>query len=268
MNNNTGPGGGGYASNRRGDGGDGGGIYCETTAISNCIIAGNSTGKGGNGDAADGGAGGNGAGIACTSGIVSNCTVTANKTGPGRDEQTPQGNGGGIYCGNETTILDSIIWDNSPDGLFGHDCNNISYSDIQDGNCTGSSGNISADPLFIFAPLGEYYIRQAAADQGFDSPCVDAGSDMAADLGMDIYTTRADKLRDQGIVDIGYHYRQTVADLNDDGIIDVKDIALLGLQWQQAPGVLSADIVPLPTGDGTVDIHDLALLADWWLWPW
>jgi len=85
---------------------------------------------------------------------------------------------------------------------------------------------------------------------------------------MDIYTTRTDKVWDQGIVDIGYHYRQNIADLNDDGIVDMKDMAILGSQWKHVPGQPSADIVPLTAGDGAVDIHDLALIADWWLWPW
>ena len=38
------------------------------------------------------------------------------------------------------------------------------------------------------------------------SPCIDAGSDTAVNLGMDDKTTRTDEVTDTGIVDIGWHY--------------------------------------------------------------
>ena len=243
-----------------GSSGSGGGIYCSSIAIDNTQVSANSTGSGGRG--------GNGGGIRCSSGSISNCTIVENGVGVGESPDSQTGRGAGIWCGNDTSIINSIIWDNSDDQIFGCDCNSVSYCDIQYGNCIGFNGNISADPLFTFAPLGQYYLRQVATGHGTDSPCVDAGSDMAASLGMDIYTTRTDKLWDQGIVDMGYHYRQTIADLNDDGVVNMKDVAILGSQWQQSPAVPSADIVPTTIGDGQVDIHDLALLAEWWLWPW
>ena len=45
-----------------------------------------------------------------------------------------------------------------------------------------------------------------AAGQGSDSPAIDAGSDTAANLGLDTRTTRTDSVTDTGTVDLGYHY--------------------------------------------------------------
>ncbi|GAG05128.1 unnamed protein product, partial [marine sediment metagenome] len=39
-----------------------------------------------------------------------------------------------------------------------------------------------------------------------DSPCVDAGSDLAVALGLDRFTTRSDGVADAGQVDMGLHY--------------------------------------------------------------
>ncbi|MHC4363236.1 MAG: hypothetical protein ACYSTZ_10435, partial [Planctomycetota bacterium] len=60
------------------------------------------------------------------------------------------------------------------------------------------------------------------------------------------------------------------ADFASDCIVDLKDLSILGSQWQQPPGSPSADIAPEP-GDGIVDWRDFAALADSWLagqlWP-
>jgi len=65
-------------------------------------------------------------------------------------------------------------------------------------------GNITEDPCFIAG----YLLRQVAAGQDVNSPCVDAGSANAndPDIGMDTYTTRIDGAGDSGIVDMGFHY--------------------------------------------------------------
>jgi hypothetical protein len=54
------------------------------------------------------------------------------------------------------------------------------------------------------------------------------------------------------------------ADLNEDGIVNFVDFAVLGGQWRQEPGLPSADIAP-PEGDGAVDLEDLYLMAQEWL---
>lgn len=65
---------------------------------------------------------------------------------------------------------------------------------------------IHDDPQFATGPKGDFYLNQTAAGEGTDSPCLDAGSDTAANLGLNTKTTRTDAVTDTGQVDIGYHY--------------------------------------------------------------
>ncbi|MCX5634073.1 MAG: S8 family serine peptidase, partial [Phycisphaerae bacterium] len=75
----------------------------------------------------------------------------------------------------------------------------------QDANGTwiiDDHNNISKDPNFL---LG-FYLSSTEAMQNFNSPCFDIGSDTAANLNLNNYTTRTDGVKDSGIVDLGYHY--------------------------------------------------------------
>ena len=79
----------------------------------------------------------------------------------------------------------------------------LTYCDIQGG--WADVGNFDADPLFIRGALHNYYLSQLDAGQPVQSPCVDTGSDTAANLGLDTLTTRNDSELDTDIVDLGYH---------------------------------------------------------------
>ena len=215
--------------------------------------------------------------------IVTNCTFSGNSAGR---------RGGGIYnvMGNYggyqeiTTLTNCILRDNSAEegpeiALYSHETS-ISYCNIQGGRLDiyivnenperyltwDENSNIDADPCFVMGRLGDYYLSHTAAGQAIDSPCVDAGSDTAANLGVDIFTTRTDQVVDAGTVDMGYHYPITnVADIDGDWEVDFVDFSILASQWQQAPGIPSADIEPA-NGNGIVDFLDLGLLVDNWLW--
>jgi len=222
------PGGGGNAY--------GGGIYCSSTAIENCVIVSNVAdgGDGGDGIYMCGAPGGSAAagGIYCGAGTsIENCTVVGNTATGGQGGEPAGGNGasgaGGIRAAATTTITDCIIWGNSSQvsGTPG-----ISYSDVEGGYA--GEGNINADPCFVTGPEGDYYLSQVAAGQAFDSPCVDAGSDTAANLGMDMYTTRTDETGDAGIVDMGYHYSMpNPADIDGDGDVDFFDYVWFAMSW-------------------------------------
>ncbi|MGB2807639.1 MAG: hypothetical protein WBC22_07860, partial [Sedimentisphaerales bacterium] len=252
----------------------GGGIYCDQESVSsieNCLITNNQV-TGGNeiclppncfGGEAYGGGISFGEDI---SSIIGNCTVSNNILTVGNS--TAQGAGISNSQDSAVTVENSIIWGNiGADEIHGNLI--VAYSDIG-GNYPGS-GNIDADPCFVIGTLGDYYLSQITAGQVSDSPCIDAGSDLAANLGMNICTTRTDHISDAGIIDMGYHYgsccllQVNAADINGQSGVDFIDYTILTSQWKQTPGIPSADIAP-PCGDDTVDEKDLALLVDSWLW--
>ncbi len=193
---------------------DGGGIYCYNQSspnIENCLISGNQVYYPGPGGPASGG------GIAIlaeSDPVLTNCTIVDNSADYG----------GGIYCHDlsDPTAVNCIIWANSA-LVYGNQIymgdmpsctltlNCCAYSDYGVLDVVGPGVNpepncINDDPLFVTGPDGDYYLSQAAAGQGSDSPCLDAGSDTAANLGLDTKTTRTDGVTDTGTVDIGYHY--------------------------------------------------------------
>jgi hypothetical protein len=201
--------------------------------------------------------------------FASNCTFVENSA----DEY-----GGAMFyqAASESAITDCIFWANSDSNGTdesaqihgGGDCA-IDYCCIQGWTGgLGGTGNFDADPCFVSGPLGDFCLGQVAAGQPGDSPCVDAGSAPAAGAGLDIYTTRTDRVGDAATVDMGYHYPSVTlnpADINGDGCADALDYAVLASQWQQPPGVPSADVAP-PGGDGLVGGNDLGVLAHNWLW--
>ncbi|HUV40799.1 MAG TPA: LamG-like jellyroll fold domain-containing protein, partial [Sedimentisphaerales bacterium] len=238
----------------------GGGIYISNSStIKNCLIADNETVSVKGTDYDDNVIYGKsrGAGIYCAGNVVvDNCTVEGNYTEPAGI----RGEGGGIY--GPAIITDCIVWGNLSTSQL-QAATSVSYSDIHGGYA--GTGNINLNPLFVSGPLGGYYLSQVAAGQASNSSCVDSGSDTAANLGMDIFTTRTDHIRDTGVVDMGYHYPLAVrsADIVKNWYVDFMDFAVLAGEWLQSgePESLAGDIFV----DGRVDIDDLDLLTDAWL---
>lgn len=143
----------------------GGGIYCsDSIEIFSSLIAGNRSA--------------NGSGLWCAQGLINLCTIVGNSgaqttvDGGKGDEAV----GAGVSCSTKTIVTNSILWDNNPVPIQGHDCDNILYCNIQDGLCQDGLGNISEDPGFIEAGYwdgtvwvgGDHHLAS-------DSPCVDAG---------------------------------------------------------------------------------------------
>jgi len=269
--------------------GSGGGIYLrgeDSTLIDNCIIQ-------NNGAARDGG------GISTNwhaTPTIRNCTFVGNAAPGTAGDPDKTGLGGAVFCGyeSECTIVDSILWENW--AILGTElavgsgfeldrrCGkiNVSYSDIfvgpndvwVDEGCeiTYGKGIIHADPLFETGLLGTFYLSNSKVfGQGRNSPCVDAGSDLAGNLGMSRYTTRTDRVPDTGQVDIGFHYSFLepcrFCDLVFDGVIQFNDFAVFSLNWldegcSEADGWCGgADF----TFDSEVNVRDLAFFADCWL---
>jgi len=77
--------------------------------------------------------------------------------------------GGGIHCiGSSLSLLNCILWYNSPQGIkISSSSVSVSYSDI-DGGWTGE-GNINSDPIFVDPGNDDFHLQPG-------SPCIDAGN--------------------------------------------------------------------------------------------
>ncbi len=150
--------------------------------------------------------------VVCDDVSIYNCTIANNSATEGA----------GINLDNTSpTITDCIIWGNTgPEmSLGGTATPDLTYCDIQGG--WSGTGNINDDPLFETGPGGNYYLNQTLGSAGNDisSPCVDTGSALANQItvsdpaglkDMADYSTRIDGYHDMGIVDMGFHYRESV----------------------------------------------------------
>jgi len=91
--------------------------------------------------------------------LLINCTFTKNSAG----EQ-----GGGVSSAESSpTLVNCILWDNTPDQVHGDPMPTISYSDVQGG--WPGQGNVDADPWF------DDDLRLLGG-----SPCIDAGNNSPA----------------------------------------------------------------------------------------
>ena len=257
----------------------GGGIYYagsdenvfSAPALSNCLLANNTAGLDGGGVSSNW----------YTEPVISNSTIADNMVTGGT---SGPGSGSGLYCSyySNVTVIDSIIWGNV--GVSGAQITlnsgneyaiqpstlEIKYSDIAGGwtgvqkgqgcELTWGEGNINDDPLFVANEDGDYYyLSQTDSGQPSESPCVDAGSRSAKNIGLHIYTTRTNNSRDDydlvdpnsGIVDMGYHYPLIGAALESCSLCDL------------APPRQSKDSVRL-YGDGIINLSDLAVVTLYW----
>ena len=226
--------------------------------VLNCLVSGNSAGTGG-GVFSYSGNGSHG-----SSPTLRNCTLVANAASVGT----------AIACDSSqhswpsaVVMANCVLW-NGAAQIWNNDGSTLTmtYCNVHGG--WPGEGNIDADPLFSAGPGGCYYLSQTAAGSPFESPCVDAGSDTAANLGLDGLTTRRDEVTDVGVVDIGYHYPVTgepyrPGDINCDGLVDIGDFELFS-PAMTGPGPWPAGTVTgcLTAGDldddGDLDINDFA----------
>jgi parallel beta-helix repeat protein len=68
------------------------------------------------------------------------------------------------------------------------------------------ASDLLVNPQFTSGPLGPYYLAHAVAGQNTNSPLIDACTESAQGLGLNLTTTRTDGQDDQGLADIGYHF--------------------------------------------------------------
>ena len=163
--------------------------------------------------------------------IAGSCPTIRNVTVAGNDF------GIAAYAGAKPTIVNCILWNNADGDLFG--CT-ATYSCVQQG--LEGLGNINDDPLFADTISGDYHLlseegRYVSTDAlwAFDdrtSPCIDAG-DPESDVS-------AERLPNGGRINIGAFGGTPEAslsqspvdgDINQDGSVDFRDMAILAEEW-------------------------------------
>jgi hypothetical protein len=104
---------------------------------------------------------------------IVNCTISDNTAGIG----------GGVYCtGGAPDFLNCILWDNSPDEIYGNN-SVLKFCDINGG--WAGVGNIDIDPLFRDSSNNDYHLMAIICGNVADSPCIDVGRPRIADLLLD-----------------------------------------------------------------------------------
>ncbi len=120
----------------------------------------------------------------------------------------------GIIGGNQGQCFspspgegDGVHYEGSPP--LDTDYNNVLNCETADYyNVNPGPNSISEDPHWTSGPNGDFYLSSISGGQETDSPCLNAG-DVAAEARnlSENYTVQTDHAFDQGIVDMGYHYR-------------------------------------------------------------
>ena len=249
--------------------------------ISNCLITNNSNCCGGPSLFA----------IFGSSGLIKNCTIANNSSGGVSSDF-------GDMMRMENCIIynnDGPEPSESPEvQVYDDSIIDISYCNLQEDsvgiNVIGSGdliwglGNINVDPYFVDAAGGDYHLKSSAwrwdeynSQWTYDavtSRCIDAGNP-GSPLGNEPLAVPSDPNNEDGInlrTNMGF-FGGTIqasmppfnwallSDLNNDGIVDLTDLAEQAEDWlttaEEHPGDLNRD--------GMVNINDIAALAKDWL---
>jgi hypothetical protein len=155
-------------------------------------------------------------------------------------------NGSGIACdSNEHSypstveVINSILWDDANE-IWNNDGSSITinYSDVQDGWPGPGANNINADPCFVDEAGGDLHLAAT-------SPAIDAGDTIAQGATIDLdgnsravddpFSPDTGRSSTLGLtVDMGaYEYQpcRITGDLNCDGVVNLRDLALLAENW-------------------------------------
>lgn len=239
--------------------------------VTNCIFSGNSSQYGG--------------GLCnLNETALTNCTITSNSA---------SNMGGGIYNGSSIiTLTNNIIWDNNDSSgtdesaqVRNYGSFEINYNCIQGLTGTlGGIGNINADPCFVDSVNNDYHLKSEGWSwdikrnrwmyDDVTSRCIDAGNP-GSPLDDEPITIPDDPDNEWGEnlrINMGAYggtaeasippYDWTLlADLTNDGIVNLEDFAGQAIDWLETESKQPGDL----DRDGTVDINDLAIFVDDWL---
>jgi len=195
--------------------------------------------------------------------IITNNTIAFNRT--------KSGGPAGIYIESfDDIIANCIIWGNGDDLWQTIGASEVRFSCIEDGDV--GEGNISDYPNFTDPGYWDDAGTPADLDDDFfvygnyhiapNSPCINAGDNNSLPPLLDTDADAEERIF-QGIVDIGADEAVTnPADLNNDGIVDYLELAVLAAEWLQSGSELQSDLYD----DDFIDFADFSILAAEWLW--
>ena len=150
--------------------------------------------------------------------------------------------GGGMYLNSSNpNLINSIVWGNSPESIYGDSGTPlITYSNIEGG--WEGEGNIDDNPLFFDSDNGDYNLQIA-------SPCIDSGTVIE---GMEYCGNSSD----MGAYE--YCEEEMLGDLNGDSIINIQDIILIVNLVLNNEYNSSADL----NFDSTIDVLDIVQIIN------
>ncbi|UCG46304.1 MAG: right-handed parallel beta-helix repeat-containing protein [Phycisphaerales bacterium] len=173
---------------------------------------------------------------------ISNLTVVNNEFGIA------------AYDGADPKIVNCIFWNNASGGLF--QCETVSYSRIQPEDPNEGEGNITDEPLFVEPNNADYHLRSEHGRHWpehdvwvidrLTSPCIDAGNPA-------VYPRR-ERTPNGGRLNMGAYGGTAYAsmsewtlraDLNRDGLINMKDLAILADSWLDSLPWAPLEMVPV-----------------------
>ncbi|HUW20065.1 MAG TPA: right-handed parallel beta-helix repeat-containing protein [Sedimentisphaerales bacterium] len=249
----------------------GGGVYNEgSMCLSNCLLVGNSINLG------DGGYGG---GVYNTGSMtLANCTLSENSVNGDYKLY-----GGGICTYGSTTVNNCILWANSDmDGMVESSQIRVrAGSPVVNYNCIhgwtgsfGGIGNMGDDPCFADPCNGDFHLLSEAGRwdpnieewvyDGVTSPCIDAGDPNdpnwmnelwphGRQINMGAYGGTPEA--SMSLSTVG-----NIADLNNDGVVDWRDLYCMCGCWCAEQKLLAADL----DRNGLVALGDFAIFAENW----
>lgn len=136
---------------------------------------------------------------------------------------------------------------------------------------------LDVDPLLVPGPLHDAYLAQSACGDAVDSPALDGGPELVADVGLDApYSTCRRGIPDAGPADWGFHASGVGYSLYPDGAIGlplrvmrgtrpdalVEVAAIDDLPWRDAPGALDDPTLPLVFYSVDIVVNDVRALPD------
>jgi len=199
---------------------------------------------------------------------------------------------GGVRCKNgQASITNSIIWGNAGRSITAQGWVSVKYTlydpnDPNDPNAPpfvwSGEGNINGNPLFANPVRHDYHLRSEYGrwnpltglhdiNDLNTSPCIDAGNpfsdysnepeDNGDRINMGAYgNTPQASLSGPGVI------RFVPADLDEDGDVDIIDLAVLVDNWLlEGAAIINkrADI----NNNGIVNFGDFAIFNRFWPWP-